>query len=229
MKKGPRAGRTFATLWTRVGGYWRLIAYSDDPQAEVARALNLPVSAVSVPTPPLVDAGPALTRATRGFLEQWFVKGNLDAAMRYLSPKVYPCVNAYLDEGVAPAKMEAEQRDLLRVGMLRLSDRGRRVSWLADAIVAPEVSHPDVKVVRQKDAAAYATFAIPDSMFAECGSLPPVTIPTSATADTPLAYGTYYATAFKLAATVEDAAIIVFAWAKEGGAWKIVAFTVLTA
>jgi hypothetical protein len=101
---------------------------------------------------------------------------------------------------------------------------------LTDAITPTNVTHPDLKLVKQPNSAAFAMAALPDYLFAQVDCTRSEADRARAAAQPPgaLTYGTYYATGFRLVKAVEDPAVLLMVWAKVDGAWKIVTFQIVT-
>jgi len=228
LRAGKAEGETVATIWAKQGGYWKLISYDVEPEAE---QYKVPTLAAPPPVPSLVTVkgDPALIRAGNDFLEKWFVQGQLDQAFAYLSPKCYPCLNLYRSEDT-PAPQNAEEAGgMIRQGMERLAQTAGRVRKLGEAIAAPVPSHPDIRIVQQSEALAYVIASIPDYMGegANCSKRAPGEEPAFQGSQDKV-YGNYYAVGFRLTASPEDAGVLWTVWHKEGAEWKIVSYLVLT-
>lgn len=228
LKAHGEFGETVATLWKKEKKYWKLISYDVEPEAEELRK-TAAAPAAKAPVLPYVNGDPDLIRAARDFYEDWFVRNRLDAASQYLSPQCYACVNLYRDEETPEPKTAAEERQLLRSGMERLVEATGPAKKLTDAIVAPEPSHPDLKLVRQADSKAFVIASIPDYMAASvnCEKRKRGEDLIFAAPPEGAKYGNYYATGFKLAKQVEDSGVLWTVWGKESGRWKIVSYAVL--
>jgi hypothetical protein len=229
MKTGSALGDTTATIWTKQNGYWRLITYINEPQVEVGRALRLPTAPVSTAPRPMVDADPALIKAATNFHTEWFVRGDLTEAMSYLSPACLPCIIPYVEEGSAVPATASEQEYRIRDGMMKIMKAAKALK-LTDAITPTNVTHPDLKLVKQPNSAAFVMAAMPDYLFAEVDCTRSEADRARAAAQPPgeLSYGKYYASGFRLVKAVEDPAVLLMVWAKVDGAWKIVTFQIVT-
>jgi hypothetical protein len=103
---------------------------------------------------------------------------------------------------------------------------------LDQAIIAPEVHHPDLRVVRHGNSRAFAAAALPHALATRLACEVAQTAAPgtqTSTASGLLTYGTYYITGFKMANAVEDPGTLVCVWRKLDGAWKVVSFAILTA
>jgi hypothetical protein len=222
MKKGPSAGTKIVSLWQQFGGYWRIVSYMDEEGLD--RVMELALRKPDAPAPPVVEADAVLHQAALDFATQWFVTRHLDRALAYMAPEALGCINNFLEEGEAPPSGETQQRDRVRQGMQAVLDIAGHTTKLTQAIAAPEVSHPDVKMVRQRDVSTFALVSIPDRMFPGCGASTNGARQQSGS----LSYGTYYASGFKLATTVEETSVAWFVWKKMNRSWRIVGFDILT-
>ena len=225
----PR-GETVATLWAKQDDYWRLISYATQPDGDNTRNANLSTPIVA---PPLAyDAGDKqLTSAARDFYQKWFVRGRVDEAFRYLSTRAYACVSLYRSDDVPEPASSAEAGQLIQRGMENAANFAGSVKKLEQAIVAPDPSHPDLKLVKHGDSEAFAMVAIPDSMAAQadCSTMKPgQKLNRGITASSSKSYGQYYATGFHLKKAVEEPGVLWIVWAKENDQWKIVAYHILT-
>jgi len=229
MKTGSTLGDTTATIWTRENGYWRLITYINEPQVEVGRMLKLPTAPVSSAPRPMVDADPALIKAATNFHTEWFVRGDLTEAMSYLSPACLSCITAYVEDGSAVPKTASEQEYRIRDGMSKLMKAAKALK-LTDAITPTNATHPDLKIVKQPNSAAYVMAALPDYLFAQvdCTRSEADRARAAAQPAGELTYGNYYATGFRLVKAVEDPAVLIMVWGKVDGVWKIVTFQIVT-
>lgn len=229
LRGREQEGETVATLWEKEKKYWKLISYDVDPQFQALRTMAVAPPA-KAPVLAHVKGDKGLIRAARNFYQDWFVRRNSQAAFQYLSPRCYPCVNLYRSEETPEANSPAEEGQLIRTGMEKIADAAGPAKKLTDAIVAPEPSHPDLKLVGQPDHEAFVIASVPDYMAAaaNCANRKPGEDPDFAPPRLGPRYGNYYATGFKLAKQVEDSGVLWTVWDKEGGQWKIVSYALLT-
>ena len=82
-----RRDHTIALLWAEEDGYWKLVSWKtgEDKRPE------------PVPPPPperpivKIKADPTVVAAARGFLDDWLIRNDYDAAFAYFSPASYAC------------------------------------------------------------------------------------------------------------------------------------------
>jgi hypothetical protein len=223
-------GETVATLWAKQNKFWKLISYITEPEHEADKTAAL-AAPVEVPALAVDPGDPQLIIDSRDFYQKWFIRRRFNEAFQYISPRAYPCVNLYRADDVPEPASPVEAGQAIQQGLERVSKFAGAVKRLEEAITAPQPSHPDIKLVRHTDSAAFAMVAIPDSMAlqADCSKMKPgehlvVAPPTSA----PKNYGQYYATGFQLTKAVEQPSVLWIIWTRENGQWKIVAYHVLT-
>jgi hypothetical protein len=222
-------GKMVATLWQRERGYWKLISYDFDPEIDRSRVPNVgsPLSADA----PLdyVQGDSDMVKAASSFMKEWLVRKNIDKALEYIAPECLACVNLYRGDDDPAPSTPAESRELLKKGMARLAETIGSTGRLSGAIVAPDVRHPAVKLVKHSEDSAFVIASIPDSMgiAADCGRRGPDGEPdfgdTAATG-----YGTYYATGFALSGGNMDAATLWIVWRKVDGSWKVLSYVLLS-
>jgi hypothetical protein len=228
--KGEVGGTVLATLWSRESKRWQLISYDVDPVWEEYRAPDTAKAPPAAAPTAYAPAPAGLVEAATKFLDAWFVRRDFDEALAYLSPKCTDCVklNSAADE---PAPQTAEDALVrLKTGLQRVTETTGTVTRLDEAIASPEVNHEDIKLIKHRDSNAFAIASIPDYMAKalDCSSRKvgePVSFNASAGEKS---YGKYYATGLRLVKAGKDSGVLVCVWAQEGGAWKIIAYTVLT-
>jgi hypothetical protein len=223
-------GDTIATLWTKSHGYWKMISYDVDPLPETYRVPDTGQRPPEEPEPAEAPADKELVRATQRFLEAWFLKGDIERAFDHISARAYSCVNVYREADEPPVLDPAEQARRLRAGLQRLADLAAKPRKLQDAIRAVTPGHPDIRPVRHSHSAAYSLASLPDyiAAAADCAGHKPGVEPSFQAPQGEPAHGTYYATGFKLAKGVQDPAVLWTLWAKEGDAWMVTAFAVVS-
>jgi hypothetical protein len=123
-----------------------------------------------------------------------------------------------------------DARVQLKSALRRVTETTGTVTRLAEAIVSPQANHEDIKLVKHRNSNAFAIASIPDymAMALDCSSRTvrkPVSFSASAGEKS---YGKYYAMGLRLVKAGEDSGVLVCVWAQEDGAWKIIAYTVLT-
>src|SRR5688572_19499258 len=223
-------GETVATLWSKQNKYWRLVSYATEPEPDAARSASVATTSLDVPALASDPGNPELIRASRDFFQKWFVRRRVNEAFQYMSPRAYSCANLYRDADTPEAKTPADTEKEIRAGMQQALDFAGAVGRLEDAIKAPEVSHPDVRLVKHADSKSFVIVSIPESMGVEidCSRVKPVEQRRPPPPDSIKAYGQYYATGFHMSKAVEEPPVLWLVWTRENDQWKIVAYHVLT-
>ena len=229
-RKDDAEQTTLATLWAHEGNSWKLISYDVDPVWNEYRAPNT-ATAPPAGAPTVYGEAPAeLVRASTKFLETWLVKRDVDSALGYISAQCTDCVKVNLSADQPPPKSPEDARAQLTKAMQNVVEITGTVNRLDKATVTPQPNHVDIKVVKHRNSSAFALVSIPDYMASalDCKTRT-VGEPVSFNAPTgEKSWGKYYAMGLRLAKASEDSGVLWAVWAKEGTAWKIVAYTVLT-
>ena len=221
---------TLATLWARDGKGWKVISYDVDPVWDEYRAPDTGTAVPQATPTAYAEAPKELVASGTQFLESWLVKRDVDKALGYISTQCADCVKLNQSADQPPVGTTEEAWAQLKKGMQNVIDTTGTVTRLDQATVAPQPNHPDIKLVKHKNSRAFALVSIPDYMAIalDCKARK-VGEPVSFKAPTgQKSWGTYYAMGLRLAKAGEDSAVLWAVWAKEGAAWKIVAYTVLT-
>ena len=155
--------------------------------------------------------------AVQEFLTDWLVRGNVEEAMEFVSPRAYACLN--LDDDAQDENLDARQardtlKDLMELTVHELGDRDNLTEAI-DAVIPWNktmrvLSHPyerDFTVVEttNEHAEEYVCGQIPDR--------------PEGTADQ---YGTYWGVIFRF--KDERAGVLGLLWTREGGDWRIVSY-----
>jgi hypothetical protein len=231
VKTENLTGEAVATVWARENGAWMLVAYDVEPEFRPGALPSVPPSTPesAEPATPTIDGDPAMQRATRDFLQAWFVRKDFAAAFRYLSQTSFTCYNVYRSENAPEASSPAEAGRLIQEQMKLLGDWAGTGSPLEEILIAAEPHHPDLKLVRHDDAATYSIVAVPDSVASaiDCAQLKPGETPRF-DREGPRTYGQFYAVSLRLRRGGEEAAVLWMVWAREGVDWKIVSYLPIT-
>jgi hypothetical protein len=230
VKTENLTGEAVATVWARENGAWMLVAYDVEPEFRPGALPSVPppTPEAAEPATPTIDGDPAMERATRDFLQAWFVRKDSAAAFRYLSPTSFTCYNVYRPDDTLPASSPAEAGRLIQERMKLLGDWAGTGS-LEEILIAAEPHHPDLKLVRHDDAATYSIVAVPDSVATavDCAQLKPGETPRL-DREKPGTYGQFYAVSLRLRRGGEEAAVLWTVWARQGVDWKIVSYLLIT-
>lgn len=224
-----QTGNLVATIWRKEDSYWKMISFEIDPELERSSIPNAGDESASVAPLEYVDGDKDMVKATTDFLNLWLVKKDVNKAIQYIASDCLPCVNHYRPDDVPVANTEAEQRDRLLRGLTRIATETERVKKLGNAIVAPEVYHHDLKMVKHANSDAFAIVALPDSMgeATKCDRRKPDGEPDVRAGATG-AYGNYYASGFSFDQGQENPAVFWIVWTRTSGSWKAISYVLIT-
>jgi len=223
------AARMVATLWQREGGYWKLISYEVDPEIDDSRVPNLRATVAAEAPLEYVPGDRDMVRAASNFLREWLVRKNVEKALEFTAPESLACVALYRADDVPAPSTPAEARALLKTGMARAAEAIGSVRRLEGAIVAPDVHHRALKLVKHPEDTSFVVASIPESMgvAADCERRRPDGDPDFSGAQ-PAGYGTYYAAGFNVSNGNMDPATLWTVWSKASGSWKVTSYVLLS-
>jgi hypothetical protein len=226
--KGEK-GEAVATLWTKQNKYWKLVSYTTEGKADTLQ-VNTVAAPVAVEASATDPGDPQHIAAAKDFFQKWFVRRRVIEAFPHFSTRVFACANLYRNDEDPNPSLPPDQR--IRAGMESMVMFAGKVGKLNAAITAPEVSHPDVRIVKHADSAAFVIAAIPDAMGAQtdCSTIKPgeeLTLPPSQGPATQ-GYGRYYATGFHMTKATDEPPVLWIVWTRETNQWKIVAYHIVT-
>ena len=240
MEQSDRYGRDFGTvfrlkttagkkggevilLWAKEDKYWKIVSYRIDPG--VRELGDVPDLRPKVElTLQKMTGDPDLLAAVGRFGTLWGA-GEFDKMLDYFAPKSLGCVGLYL-EGDLPGGDEAA-RNRLRQGLEKVYQAFARADDITSLAQPVEFVHPDIRIVDHPKSDRYTIAALPDHMGEAYGcdrTLDETTWKEPANKT----YGNYYAAAIQFNLVGEDPAVLYLLWAKEGGAWKIISFAVVS-
>jgi hypothetical protein len=226
--KQQTAARMVATLWQRESGYWKLISYEVDPEIDVSRVPNLRATVAADAPLEYVPGDRDMVTAASNFMREWLVRKSIDKALEFIAPEALACVNLYRPDDVPAPSTPAATRELLKTGMARAAEAIGSVKRLDGAIVAPEVHHQALKLVKHAEGAAFVVASIPESVgvAADCARRRPDGEPDfSAAAAT--GYGTYYAAGFNVSNGNVDPATLWPVGPNVNASWRVGSYALL--
>jgi hypothetical protein len=155
--------------------------------------------------------------AVQEFLTDWLVRGDVEEAMEFMSPRSYACLN--LDDFAGREALGAQQaretlKDLMELAVDELGDRDNLTEAIDEVIPRSKttrvISHP------------YERDFTVDEMTNElaeqyvCGDVP------ARPAGTGDQYGTYWGVVFRF--KDENSGVLGLLWTREEGNWRIVSY-----
>lgn len=174
-----------------------------------------------------VKGDPKVIEAAQKFLSTWLLKQDYDAALSYLSPRSYGCVERSDD----PAKkgLASEQaRKAIHDGLQKASAAVGRPKSLEDAIRPVASHHELLKPVSHTQEKAFSLVSVPDGIAESelCGS----SRSGADLAERNKTYGHYYGATFqfRVPGQGEEPAALYTLWGLEDGRWTVIAWEVIT-
>ncbi len=220
-------GSTLLLLWAKESGYWKIVSYEVEVDAEDDADLASVYEPPPTPTLERVAAPPGLVEASTAFLDAWLVRKDVETAWRQVAPSCYPCVDLFPDEGELPAGTLEEQKRRLRSKMETAAKRVGRVARLEDFLTAAPAVDPENKVVMQPRDQAFSLVSLQDRVGVEADCARRLG-KAAATAPAPEGgYGTYYATAFRFKTVAGEPAVLYLGWTREGSEWRMFAYDIV--
>lgn len=229
LKTKEGHGEGVATLWTRDGGEWRLIAFETHSDIAAFRAPRLTPDSVSkTDALPESPGNPEMIRAARQFFDRWMIRKDLDATMRFVLPSCLGCVGLDRPDADRPKTPEA-QRTLLREGMQTLATAAGRARRLDHAVEGILPFPEDLRMVRHADAAAFTVVELPDYLAkaADCSKRTSVELPY-AEPPAQVTYSGQFATAFQMKAAARQGEIFWLLWTRTPEGWRIASYLIQT-
>ncbi|UCF39095.1 MAG: hypothetical protein JSU96_09770, partial [Acidobacteriota bacterium] len=164
--------------------------------------------------------GRKIEQAAFDFLNSWLAEQKPEIAMSYVSSRAFQCLSidqeAELDLGMAPFQMLA--------GLKKVNQSLGTVSELTDVLTGIRIPDPELRVVRQKNHAAFVLYNVPESraLAFDCANrgLPANEVPKGSKTK----YGKYFATVQHIQPKTGGGQSLALLWGKEGKDWKIISY-----
>ena len=224
-KAGPSKGNTVYFLWTKEDEHWKIVSLTvaDEADPKVIPTAA-PALAKAETKQERVKGDPKAIEAAQKFLSAWLLKQDYDAALSYLSPKSYVCLERSDDparKGLSPD----QARKALHDGLQRVNAAIGRPKKLDDTIKPVVPHHEQLKPVSHSQENSFSLVSVPNEIAASelCGN-------TKSSATMTDRNNTYYGAAFqfKIPGQGEEPAALYTLWGVEEGQWKVIAWEVLT-
>jgi hypothetical protein len=226
-KAGPGKGSTIYLLWTKEDKHWKIVALhvADEADPSVIPAAA-PIVSKAETMQKQVKGDPKAVEATQKFLSAWLLKQDYNAAVSYLSPRSYVCLERAGDptrKGLTPD----QARKVIHDALQKVTASVGRPKRLEEAI-RPIVPHHDLlKPVSHSQEKAFSLVSVPDGIAETevCAGAKP----GSSLAQRNSTYGNYYGAAFQLKVRGhgEEPAALYTLWGLEGGRWTVIAWEVM--
>ena len=217
--------------WAGLVNWWSAILgkmSEEDEQPEDLLAKEPPEPAT--PLPPNRPPGAQIAEvwdATQELLTDWLVRRN-DDALEFVSDQALACTK--LEDGTDPRTLTAaEARRRLQLIMKAVSEEVGKVANLTQAIDAVVPWRKAFHVVKQPFEGDFTIVEVPDG-FAEhfrCESRSKEQQLRALSDENPH-YGTYYGAVFRLRRGTSRGGALGLLWTKQNGAWRVIAWEVLS-
>ncbi len=219
-----RRGFPVLQVWYKDAGIWRIESFRLQADPSWAAIPDVrPAIEESDDDILRVPGDPAVVQATTEFLEAWFVRRDLAAALAYLADQSLACVNLDLPPGDVPLSVPADQRAQTRDRMDRVAVAVGKPSALEECLEQVAPVSAATRLVMHPHAGAFALLVLPDHIgvtmdcereWQDADSVAPVEGDEN--------YGNHYLAVFRCGpATGEGSAVFKLHWARENGQWRV--------
>ena len=218
---GAGKGTSVALLWGREDGYWKVVSWQTEPEAD------------KTPVPPAlpeakvtrIKADLPLVHAAKSFLESWLIRKDYDAAFRYLSTKSYGCYELVRSPD-APASTSVDDAGrMIRASLERIGQQVGTPHDLNAIVEAAEPRHASIRVMDQPYSRSFSLTSFPAALgdAVECeararGAVPPDPLP--------LDYGQAFGMTFRFRTQGGETPVLRLLWRKEDNAWRVTSYDV---
>ncbi len=221
--KGPQSPTSLALLWGQDGGYWRIVSWQTEPDAEsdMPDAADPPVAR---PQRMAADAG--LVQAAQRFLESWLIRKDYNTTFSFVSPRAYACYDLVRAPDQPAATSLGDAGAKIRAALEKSGSGMGTARSLDDVVQAAEPSHPAVRIMDHRYARNFSLSSLPNALAEafDCGARARGTpLPVS---DPLPEYGTAFAMTTRVRTRAGQPPVLRTMWVKEGGAWQITAYAV---
>ena len=154
----------------------------------------------------------------RDFMNAWLIEGDIVAAMGYIAPRAYACVDSNADD---PSTADLGMAPYQLMNALKATHEAiEKHDSLEGVAVGVRLSIPAVKVVQQPYHAQFVLYAVPDDVAAgyDCANR----LRLGGTSRATRTYGNYYGSTFYINGRQDLRQALL--WARDGGYWKIVSW-----
>ena len=219
----PRAGSVLL-VWRKEQGFWKIVSQQVDAglAEEESAPSNAQNSSGSQTASAVTNASPTMIRSVHRFLDVLFIKKDPDAALHFLAPISYTCLDV---TGSPEGQSDSHPRDaaaVMREYLRQIASRSPSAHKLEQIIERFDPNNPTLVSIQHEDAHAFLLTSVPEDEASDFMCQPRDSATSKGPANS--SHGTYFGTFFKIIEPGEEPAGLGCLWAKEGGEWKIVAF-----
>lgn len=218
---GTAKAASIALLWAEEDGYWKIVSWQTEPDADGTP----PPPAPPAPAVVRIKADVPLVNAAKGFLEAWLIRKDYDAAFRFMSTRTYSCYDLARGSDAPPSTSPDDAGLKLRASLERVGDWVGSPRSLEAIVEAADPRHPSIRVMDQPYAGVFSLTSFPNALgdAVECDARARGVVPPD---PLPLEYGAAYGMTFRFRTQGGDAPVLRLLWRNEAGTWRITAYEV---
>jgi hypothetical protein len=218
---GSQKAASIALLWAEENGYWKIVSWQTEPDADDTPAPPAPPA----PTVVRIKADLRLVNAAKGFLDAWLIRKEYDAAFQSLSARSYACYDLVRSPDAPASTSPQDAGQKLRASLERVGTWVGSPHALEDVVEAAEPRHAAIRVMDQPYSGLFSLTSFPTALgdVMECdararGAAPPDPLP--------LEYGEAFGMTFRFRTQGGDAAVLRLLWRQEADTWRVTAYDV---
>jgi hypothetical protein len=214
-----------ALLWAKDGGYLKIVSWQAEPISEPGADPDPATEPAPASTVASIKADPTFVTATKGFLDNWLIKKDYDAAFAYLSPRSYTCYDLTRSPDTPASTSPDDAGRKIRAALERSGGKVGKATSLS-ALIAPV--HPFHPAIREMDHAYAGTFTLTSTpnVLADAADCAARARGQRFKGELTGEYGRTFGLSFRFQTGSGDAPVLRMIWMNEDGAWRITAYDV---
>jgi hypothetical protein len=218
---GSRKDASIALLWAKESGYWKIVSWQAEPDADRTPAPPAPAEITVV----RVTADLTLVHAAKSFLETWLLRKDYDTAFRYLSDRSYACYDVMRGPDGPPSTSPEDAGRKIRTRLERVGQWVGTAGRLETIVEPVEPLHAAIHVMDQPYSRVFSMTSFPTALadVMECDARARGVVPPD---PLPLEYGEAFGMTFRFRTQAGEPAVLRLLWRKEAGNWRITSYDV---
>jgi hypothetical protein len=170
-----------------------------------------------------IKADPTVVTAARGFLDDWLIRKDYDAAFAYFSPASYACYDLVRSPDVPATTSPAEAGKRIRAALESIGTRVGKAASL-DVILSPvQPFHPAIRVMDHPDSGTFTLTSVPN-VIADAAGCDVRAKGEPFPSEIPLEYSNAFGTTVQFRTRSGEPPVLRLLWRTEGGNVRITAF-----
>ncbi len=214
---------SIALLWARTDNYWKIVSWKAEPAGD-DQAQPDAAPGVRIET---IKADETLVAAARGFLENWLLRKDYDAAFRYVSPKAYACYDLVRGPEAGAATSPEDAGRKVRASLERAGQQIGQGRSVDDFVEGVQPVHPGIRVMEHRYSRTFALGALPAAL-AEASDCSFRARGGTFNSDPQSGYGNAFGMTVRFKTEGGEAPVLRALWAKDPDAWRITAYGIET-